>query len=113
MVGVFEAAGMLGEKRADLALVGGVGLASLYQHQGRYAEAEPLYQRALAIAETARLIALLSLRNQIQTTEGFGPEKFAPIKVARRSEKVTGPPIPRRAARASLGKLFPMRFAVL
>jgi tetratricopeptide (TPR) repeat protein len=28
-------------------------LASLYQNQGRYTEAEPLYKRALAISEKA------------------------------------------------------------
>jgi tetratricopeptide (TPR) repeat protein len=41
---------VLGEEHPDMALSLN-NLAALYDNQGRYAEAEPLYQRALAIVE--------------------------------------------------------------
>ena len=43
---------MLGPDHPDVAISLN-NLAGLYQHQGNYAKAEPLYKRSLAIFETA------------------------------------------------------------
>jgi Tetratricopeptide repeat len=50
-------------------------LAALYRDQGRYAAAEPLLKRALAIAERARgpLIVGLELSNLATAVPGRGP----------------------------------------
>ncbi len=62
-------------------------LAALYQAQGKYAEAEPLYKRSLAIAEKAfgpeHPIVAQALENYAALLRETGHPRDAPIMAAR------------------------------